>query len=196
MHDRDRGVQRPEVGTERTVGVLTDLALGQRQAGGAFAKRFLTEIESKLEELRRGLDTRIRVLGEHQVRAVATKWAPDHGIMLRPAEHAECACRDTPEDSAIANCRQGEPRLEGIIVQLGPNKAAATPSVYAGCPHVMVLGHHAPCWRRNVAELKAAADAAGNVPALRESSRLRYEKARKFVEANGHVLQATEHALA
>jgi hypothetical protein len=177
-----------EVGTERTIDALTNLALARLQAGGGFASRFLTEIGPKLEELRQRLDTRVRVLGEHQAKAVVTKWVEERGIMLLPAEHAECACRDTPEDAALANCRQGEPALKGLLVPVGPNKAAATPSVCAWCPHVMILGHHAPCWRRNLAELKAAAEASGNAPNLRESSRLRYERARKFAAANSHVL--------
>lgn len=181
-----------EVQHERTVNILTGVALGEHAAGGGFVNRYTTEIQgeldAELERLRIVLNESITVLGEHQVRPIIDKYAQEYGIELRPAEHGECTCRNTPEDTAIANCRQPELLAKGLLVSLGPDKGFAKPSVCGGCAHFMVLGHHAPCWKRHQRTLQEEATSLRTPPILRSNAEQQLAKVEKFIASNPGVL--------
>lgn len=164
-----------EVQHERTVAMLTEVAIGKRPAGGRFASRFIAditrELDAELERLRETLGSSITVIGQHQVGPVVERWTTEHGIELGPTEHIECTCRATLEDSVMAPCNGPELLLKGFLVQLGPNRGVAKPSVCANCPHGLILQHHAPVYQRQLVSLEREANSPQTPPILASSSR-------------------------
>ncbi|MDF3382557.1 MULTISPECIES: hypothetical protein [unclassified Sulfitobacter] len=131
--------------------VARTIVAGERVVSGAAGERMKKTTRRLNDAFRR----KLHVTSSERVGASLSTIMQRRGLVLRPKPWVTCTCPRTYVATSQAACRRSSPRQTD---EVGPNFAAAGPSVCPSCPHAMIEGGRKPFIEEEIGYLEAVSE--------------------------------------